>query len=175
MFHLILVIINIALSIAFLQATMTYSPWWNKSADDTEYLVKQAAPKLEQAYLAVTRASNGEPPAVNTQLDDGGLWDNFGAVLGLPPSAPPGFDWTYGRHPVDGSIYSGKNYFCLYSTAPISAGTYRGVLRSKSIYGASQAFFGPVCGATEEAARGRSTPAQGALTVFVTYIPGLVQ
>lgn len=175
MFHLILVIANIALSLAFLQATMSYSPWWNKSASDTELIVKGVAPKLEQAYIVTTRLGNGDAPAVDTELRDGGLWNSFGAVLGLPVAAPTGFEWVYGQHGEDDSIYSGMHYFCLKSTAPISDGVYRGVLRAKAIYGADQAFFSSHCGATTEAMRTSRTPNSGALTIFVTYVPGLVQ
>lgn len=174
MFHLILVIANIALSLAFLQATMSYSPWWTKSANDVEHVIKHAGPKLEQAFTAITQLSNGTPPPVVEGSIDGGLWNNFGSALGLPPAAPNGFTWRYGQHKLDDSLYSGMHYFCLHSTEPLNEGSYRGVLRAKAIYGADQAFFSPMCGLATEMHRGMHAPNQGALTIYVTYIPGLI-
>lgn len=173
MSQLILVILSFLLLEATILAGINYLPWWYKGSADIERMVRVSTTNLNQAYTLVTRANNGTPPPVLVGNPDGGLYSNFSSVLPLTPGAPKGFSWVYGKHSEDGSAYSGLNYFCLYSPTHLTKAHYQGILRAKAIYGENQAIFSGTCGDTTESRADDGRPRTGALTLYVTYIPGV--
>lgn len=175
MFQLLPIIWGITLLSATVLATINYAPWWWKSAADIEQSVRATMTQLDGAYSAVIRQANGVAPAPDGAKADGGLMDNFGSLIRLPPFAPAGFTWVYGTHPEDGSMHSGLNYFCLRSTMPLNEASHRGIYRAKALYGSSQAVFNDGCGATVDKTRAPKPPASGAMTFYVVYTPGVLQ
>ena len=173
MSQLLLVIFAFLLLDAAVLASINYLPWWTKGATDTERMVRTSATNLEQAYTLVTRANNGTPPVVLGGNADGGLSVNFSSVLPLAPASPEGFAWSYGQHPIDGSAYSGLNYFCMSNPARLSQAHYQGIMRAKAVFGTSQAIFSDTCGSTVETRSDDGRPSRGALTLYVNYIPGV--
>lgn len=177
MHQLIITIVAIALTAALLAAGVNYVPWWYKSANDTEEVIRKSLPVLEQAYDVTVRQADGVAPAVQGTAD-GGLWAGFGPALGLTPAAPPGFTWRYGLKSEGLAPWSGLNYFCLeYTGRPEGApvGPWQGARRATAVFSAQQLILGNSCGQTMSAPNPPSYPAPLALTFYVAYTPGVTR
>lgn len=174
MVQLIITLIAIALTVLLAVASINYLPWWHKTAADTEETVRTSMKLLEQTFDVVVRASNGVVP-VQTGEADGGLMTHFGAHLVFAPAAPAGYQWTYGRHGVDGSRYSGLGYFCLVPTNSNGAdqGVYRGIERARSVFSRDQVIVANQCAANESAPTPTQFPAPVAVTMYVVFTPGV--
>lgn len=172
MVQLILTILAISLTAATVVASLNYLPWWYRTANDTEQVLRTSLRQLERAYKADAR-NNGGAPAEVTADEDGGLEANFRAVLRLIPSAPTGFQWSYHQRPMDGSIWEGLHYFCLSTDGGASDGEWRGLKRLENLYSSEQYIVADSCGASAPSAVPESLPAPVSVTFYVTYIPGV--
>ncbi len=170
MLQLILTIAAIALTAAFLAASVNYIPWWYKTASDTEDVLRKSLPLVEQAYDVATRANNGTAPAVHDELADGGFEAAFRPVLKLTPVAPPGFRWKYGFNEANG-----LNWVCLedIDTSGGNEGTWRGVNRARAVYSDQQFVISTSCGSVTNVALPSSYPAPIAITMYLAYTPGI--
>jgi hypothetical protein len=175
MFHLIATVLAIALVAALSVTSLNYLPSWQVQAKAVAATSQVSLGALQQAYDIVTRTQNGVPPAVTT-AQDGGFNAGFMSALRFTPTMPPGYAWTYGVHVVDGSQWSGLNYFCmkpLEGNAGASEGLVRGLARTATTFSADQLFFSDSCGATQDWASPTTYPAALHLTFFVAYTPGI--
>lgn len=175
MMQLIITIVAIALTVLLTIATISYVPWWHKTAGDTEQLMRSSMSRLESVYDVAVRAANGMAPSVTLEAD-GGLSTNFLSFLTFTPAAPPGHTWVYGVHANDGSRYANLNYFCLQPTAGYSGtteGVYRGIERARSLYSQDQVFLSDRCDATADWSRPTTFPVPMHVTLFVAYTPGI--
>lgn len=172
MLQLILTIVAIALTAAFLAASVNYIPWWYKSAADTEEVIRKSLPLLEQAYDVATRADNGTVPAVRDDLADGGFQSIFQPILKLTPAAPGNFRWKYGLNEANG-----LNWVCLENveSGGASEGAWRGVSRARSVYSEQQFVVSDSCGAVTNVALPTSYPTSLAVTFYLAYTPGVTR
>jgi hypothetical protein len=162
----------IALTAATVVASLNYIPWWYKPAAAAELVLRKSLPLVGAAYKELARSNGGLPPTV-TGAADGGFSAAFLPLLNLPPAAPRGYGWSYHRHPVDSSDWSGLNYLCLSSAADGNISSWKGFRRVHSVYSTAQVVLGSACGATANVAEPEELPAPLALTFFVTYVPGV--
>lgn len=175
MFHLILVVVSIALVSALVLVTVNYLPGWTRAAEVAESQLAQALPQLESAYDVVVRNADGAIPAVLAE-SDGGLQTHFLPAMQFSPLTPPGHTWVYGVHAVDASRYSGMAYFCLKpgDGVEMSQALWVAAKRVSGRYPPDQLFLGESCGESANRAQPTSFPAQDvALTLFVAYTPGV--
>ena len=175
MFQLILAVISIALISALVLVTVNYTPGWLRSAQVVEEQLRKNLPLLESTFDVVVRAADGVTPAVAGAEADGGLSSNFSTAMVFSPTAPSGFRWVYGTHAVDSSRYSGMAYFCLKpdSGPQLTQGVWAGAGRIRSAYPPDQLFLGATCGEASNIATPSTFPADGVLTLFVAYTPGI--
>lgn len=174
MFHLILLVIGIALTSLLVLVTVNYLPWWNKSADLFEQQTRTALVRLEQAYDVATRAANGTPPAIRPLESDMGFESIFQPVMKLLPGTPANTTWLYGQRPADGTPYANMHYFCLLADeAGADQALWKGVWRAASTFSAQQVFLSDTCGAIASVSVPSSYPAPLALTLYVAYVPGI--
>jgi hypothetical protein len=176
MVQLIITVFAIALTTATILAGINYIPWWHKSAVSVEAITHSSLNQVEQAYDIATRAANGTPPGVSADAD-GGFSSIFVPVLKFEPAKPARYSWSYGKHAVDGSAYSGLNYVCLTPT-DASAGTegvWKGFRNAKAVFSSSQFFINSTCGVTVNAATPSSYPSNAVVTFYVAYTPGITR
>lgn len=176
MIHLILTVVAIALTSMLALATINYLPWWQKSAADTDTMVRTSLLRIEQSYDVATRAANGTAPVMSGA--DGGFAATFVPILQFTPALPAGYEWSYGKQAADGTRYAGLNYFCLRQTAAntsgASEGVYRGFERVRATFSADQVFLTDDCAtATANLTRPAAFPALAQLKMFVSYTPGI--
>ena len=174
MVSLIVILLSIGLLTAYLLATMNYLPGWQKSADSSQALAQDGLYKFEKAYLAVTKANGGLALPVYAQTD-GGIANNFTAILGFLPKAPGDYMYVYGQHSNDGTRYAGMNYVCL---APMQGasrdeGAVRGLNRLRQAFPADQLIFSNGCGASSSMIPSQGTPQSLYVTYYMVYSPEL--
>ncbi|MCC5612245.1 hypothetical protein LC612_37380, partial [Nostoc sp. CHAB 5834] len=153
-----------------------YIPWWQKPSQDVELTIRAGFSQMEQAYDVITRANDGEPPSVSAGAD-GGFAQNFRPLLKFLPAAPAGFQWEYGAHPSDGSMWAGLNYFCLKSTTVGAADVvaWKGASRAASVFSPEQYMMNSECGAITSVATPANLPSQLSITFYVSYVPGVTK
>lgn len=175
MTQLILTIVSIALTAAFLLASVNYIPWWTKTASDTEYVIKESLPKMERAYNVATVLGGGTAPAP-TNEPDGGFKSLFEPIVKLLPAAPAGFEWRYGQYSGSEQPWAGLNYFCLLYTANgglADEGAWKGAIRANAVFSPQQYIIGNSCGGTTAQGMPNAYPQPLAITFFVAYVPGV--
>ena len=175
MHSLILTLISIGLLAALATASVTYVPWWQRDASNTEAIVDSGMRKLERAFQLHAKA-HADTPAPALGGADGGLAANFQAYLGFVPAAPAGFAWAYGVRPNDGTAYSNMSYFCLYpaESGAGQMGKVRGIYRFAAYAGQGQAVYSnTTCGAISNTAMASEFPQSVRLTYYVPYVAGM--
>ena len=170
MIQLIITIVAIALTAVVLAASVSYIPWWYKTASDTQEVVHRSLLTMEQAYNVAARANNGTPPPVLPTQADGGFVTQFQPVIQLLPPTPPNFRWRYGLNSA-----LNLNWFCLENLEPGGAneGAWRGVNRARSIFSPQQFVVSGSCGSSVSDPAPSSYPAPLTITYYVAYVPGI--
>lgn len=172
MVQLIIVILSIALTSLMTVAMVDYLPAGPEASPAQVRTLTNAGINLEEAYYYATKANGGVAPAPTTAVD-GGLMANFGALLTFAPAPLPGFTWSYGQHPNDGSAYANMDYFCMQPLTNANGNRYA-LLSAKqagAAFSSSQYLLAGSCGAVANAAS--ATPAQLFLTLYVAYNPNI--
>lgn len=174
MHALIMTLLAIALTSAFVMSSLSYLPAWQGAAQTSAELTQVGFSRLERAFDVYAQA-NGDTPAAPTAAADGGLVANFSTLLGFVPRAPDGYAWSYGQRPVDGGTYSGMHYFCL---APLSAsagneGVVRGIVRLRQVVPQDQVVFSDACGAVADWSAPADYPQALHATYYVVYVAGM--
>lgn len=167
MSQLIITVVALLLTALVILGSVNYLPWWYKTAENAEEITRTSLHVLEDAYSVATRASNGVSPSVDAAAEDGGFSSRFLPILHILPAALPQFVWRYGQA-------NGLNYFCMESTgAYVNEGAIRGLLRGKAVFSESQVTLNTTCGSTTSLSPTPLTSTHLALTMFVTFVPGV--
>lgn len=177
MYQLIITLISILLVSALLLTTVSYLPWWKKPVEEISESVKKSMANLENSFFVVSRSNDGNVPAQVGTASDGGLQQNFGAILKFTPYAPGGYSWVYNVYPTDGSIYSGLGYFCLKPnnpSEPMNIAVYKAMAQVKAQYPKEQVLIVNSITCNESTYTGiASQPSSaGSVVFFMNYIPG---
>lgn len=179
MISLITTILAIALLAAMLLITVNYLPGWQTTSKQTSALTLNAITDLRGAFASAWTADNAnsyktgvytDPPV--TGSGDGGLSADFSSYM-YPPTAPPGYTWSYGHSGVNN-----LSYFCMYPTgAGANFGVFNGILAALRSFGAGSGQItlasggAAACGSTVSSAMPTAYPANYALTMFVRCAP----
>lgn len=175
MSHLIITVLTIALMAAAATVTVNYLPTWPAAASTAERQLREALPRIEQAYDVLTRAAEGVPPDTDMGAD-GGFSRVFQPVLQFMPAAPRGYSWRYGQHVDDGSMYSNMHFVCLAANGGTTEGPGRGLYRAVATFSPDQAVINTGCGATSSVAPPAKWGTEPrSVTFYLAYTPGITR
>lgn len=165
MLQLIITIVSLAiLSLAWLPHVGAKLPEEQK-AQDSAVLVEKALPQFQRAYQVLTEAAEGEPPIAAPGTSNS--MAAFNELLRIPPKAPPGFEWQYGRHPADGSARAGRDYVCAVS-GTAGRGAWDALQQVVGFAGHEDLVLGYAC-AEAVSLPLQEFPANAAVTLYLTY------
>lgn len=154
-----------------LTATVSYIPWWYKTAEESAATAAKGLSIVEQGYDVAARLNDGVP-LEPTAAPDGGFSSLYTPVLKILPAPPLGFTWSYGKNTAGVAPWNGLHWFCL-KTSDVNEGSWRGLRRLRAVYSPEQLVMATSCGATSNISLQGEAPSELALTLYVAYVPGV--
>ncbi len=161
------------LGVALLVSTFT-GPRWSDAARMSTSALGESLARIETAYDETVRAGNGAALEPSSSAD-GGFEQTLGPALGMRPFALPGYRWTFGARPMDGSPLAGLRYACMEPStegAVSTEGDYRILAMLVATQASGQTLLSSGCGASAGTTFG-SFPTRITLTHYLMYTPGV--